>query len=72
LDLVSTRSDPVAFPCLNPSELVEVATFGERCAIAENDPLVSAGDYPFNSYVILSGMVRASARSFQVRVTLAL
>jgi thioredoxin reductase (NADPH) len=52
-------SDPVAFPCLNPSELTEVAPFGERCAIAENDPLVSAGEYPFNSYVILSGTVRA-------------
>jgi thioredoxin reductase (NADPH) len=52
-------SDTVAFPCLNPSELVEVAPFGERCAIAENDPLVSAGEYPFNSYVILSGTVRA-------------
>jgi thioredoxin reductase (NADPH) len=52
-------SDPVAYPHLNPTELEEVAPFGERCAIAENDPLVSAGDYPFNSYVILSGTVRA-------------
>jgi len=52
-------SEPVAFPCLNPSELTEVAPFGERCAITKNDPLVSAGEYPFNSYVILSGTVRA-------------
>jgi len=52
-------SDPVAYPRLNPTELEEVAPFGERCTIAENDPLVSAGDYPFNSYVILSGTVRA-------------
>jgi thioredoxin reductase (NADPH) len=52
-------SDAVAYPHLNPTELEEVAPFGERCAIAENDPLVSAGDYPFNSYVILSGTVRA-------------
>ena len=52
-------SDPVAFPCLNPSELMELAPFGERCAITKNDPLVSAGEYPFNSYVILSGTVRA-------------
>jgi thioredoxin reductase (NADPH) len=52
-------SDPLAYPRLNPTELAEVAPFGEQCAIAENDPLVSAGDYPFNSYVILSGMVRA-------------
>jgi thioredoxin reductase (NADPH) len=52
-------SDPVAYPHLNPTELEEVAPFGERCTIAENDPLVSAGDYPFNSYVILSGTVRA-------------
>jgi thioredoxin reductase (NADPH) len=52
-------SDPVAYPHLNATELAEVELFGERCAIAENDPLVSAGDYPFNSYVVLSGMVRA-------------
>src|SRR5271157_997784 len=52
-------SDPVAYPHLHPAELEEVAVFGERCTIAENDPLVSAGDYPFNSYVILSGTVRA-------------
>lgn len=52
-------SDPIAYPHLNPSELEEAAAFGERCLIAENDPLVSAGDYPFNSYVILSGTVRA-------------
>jgi thioredoxin reductase (NADPH) len=51
--------DPVAFPHLSESELAEVALFGERCAFAENDPLVSAGEYPFNSYVILSGNVRA-------------
>ena len=52
-------SDPVAYPHLNATELAEVELFGERCAIAENNPLVSAGDYPFNSYVILSGTVRA-------------
>ena len=52
-------SDPVAYPHLNPSELEEVAPFGEHCTIAKNDPLVSAGDYPFNSYVILSGTVQA-------------
>jgi thioredoxin reductase (NADPH) len=52
-------SDPVAYPHLNPTELEEVAPFGERCTVAADDPLVSAGDYPFNSYVILSGTVRA-------------
>jgi len=52
-------SDPVAYPNLNAAELAEVAPFGERCTIAENDPLVYAGDYPFNSFVILSGTVRA-------------
>jgi thioredoxin reductase (NADPH) len=49
----------VAYPHLSPTELEEVTPFGERCTIAENEPLVSAGDYPFNSYVILSGTVRA-------------
>jgi thioredoxin reductase (NADPH) len=52
-------SDSVAYPHLDESEIAEVAPFGERCAFAENDPLLSAGDYPFNSYVILSGKVRA-------------
>jgi thioredoxin reductase (NADPH) len=51
--------DAVAFPHLSEAEVAEVAPFGERCAFAENDPLVSAGEYPFNSYVILSGNVRA-------------
>jgi thioredoxin reductase (NADPH) len=61
-------SDPVAYPHLNATELEEVAPFGERCAIAENDPLVSAGDYPFNGYVILSGTVRAVDTSTGERV----
>jgi len=51
--------DPVAFPHLSEAELADVAPFGERCAFTENDPLVYAGEYPFNSYVILSGNVRA-------------
>jgi hypothetical protein len=37
-------SDPVAYPRLNATELAEVLPFGELCALAENDPLVSAGD----------------------------
>jgi|SRR6516162_6633161 len=64
-------ADPVAYPCLNASELAEVVPFGERCAIAENDPLVSAGDYPFNSFVILSGTVRAVDVSTGERVVFA-
>jgi thioredoxin reductase (NADPH) len=52
-------SDQVAYPHLDEAEIAEVAPFGERCVFAENDPLFSAGDYPFNSYVILSGKVRA-------------
>jgi len=52
-------SDSVAYPHLDEGEIAEVAPFGERCAFAENDPLLSAGDYPFNSYLILSGKVRA-------------
>src|SRR5215471_21390461 len=52
-------SDPVAYPCLNAAEIAEVTLFGEQCRFAGNDPLFSAGEYPFNSYVILSGNVRA-------------
>jgi thioredoxin reductase (NADPH) len=52
-------ADPVAYPHLNASELEEVEPFGEKCTFAENEQLVSAGEYPFNSFVIISGMVRA-------------
>jgi thioredoxin reductase (NADPH) len=51
-------ADNVAYPQLSAAELEELAPFGERCSFAKNKPLVSAGDYPFNSYVILSGNVR--------------
>lgn len=52
-------SDTVAYPQLDDAGIAEVAPFGERSAFAENEALFSAGDYPFNSYVILSGRVRA-------------
>jgi thioredoxin reductase (NADPH) len=52
-------SDSVAYPHLNEAEMQEAALFGERCAFAENEPLVSAGDYPFSSYLIFSGKIRA-------------
>jgi thioredoxin reductase (NADPH) len=52
-------SDKVAYPCLSEAELAEVAPFGEHCVFREGEPLVAAGDYPFNSFVILSGTVRA-------------
>jgi thioredoxin reductase (NADPH) len=51
-------SDEVAYPLLNKAELTEVAEFGDRRTFAENKPLFSAGDCPFNSYTILSGQVR--------------
>src|SRR5262249_37719065 len=50
--------DKVAYPHLSASELNEVTPFGERCSFAKDKPLVTAGDYPFNSHVILSGDVR--------------
>jgi thioredoxin reductase (NADPH) len=51
-------ADTAAYPRLSAAELNEVAPFGERCSFAKNKPLVGAGDYPFNSHVILSGSVR--------------
>jgi thioredoxin reductase (NADPH) len=51
-------ADKVAFPHLSAAELNDVAPFGERCSFAKDKPLVTAGDYPFNSHVILSGSVR--------------
>jgi CRP-like cAMP-binding protein len=61
-------SDLVAYPCLNATEIAELAPFGEHCAFAENKPLFSAGDYPFNSYVVLAGKVRAVDISTSERV----
>jgi thioredoxin reductase (NADPH) len=51
-------SDEVAFPQLTEAELSEVVPFGDKCSFVENKPLLSAGDCPFNSYMILSGQVR--------------
>ena len=51
-------ADKVAFPALSDAELAEVRGFGECCSFVENQALFSAGDYPFNSHVILSGGVR--------------
>jgi thioredoxin reductase (NADPH) len=51
-------ADEVAFPRLTDGEIAEAATFGERCSFAADQPLFSAGDYPFNSHVIISGTVR--------------
>lgn len=65
---VDPLTDTVAFPHLSEAEVEEVAPFGERCAFAENEPLVSAGDYPFNSFVILSGRVRVVDASTGERV----
>lgn len=50
--------DKIAYPVLSDAELAEVKGFGECCSFAENQALFSAGDYPFNSHVILSGSVR--------------
>jgi thioredoxin reductase (NADPH) len=61
-------SDTIAFPHLDEAEVSEVTPFGERCAFAENEPLFLAGDYPFNSYVILSGKVRGVDMSTGERV----
>jgi thioredoxin reductase (NADPH) len=67
-DGLNPLSDQVAYPRLNDEELEEVAPFGDRCVFAPSDPLVSAGDYPFNSFVVLSGIVRAVDTSTGERV----
>lgn len=50
--------DKMANPVLTADELDYVTSLGERCSFVENEPLFSAGDYPFDSHVILSGEVR--------------
>jgi thioredoxin reductase (NADPH) len=52
-------TDATAFPHLSEAELEEVAPLGERCTFDENEPLFSAGDYPYNGCVIVSGRVRS-------------
>jgi thioredoxin reductase (NADPH) len=52
-------TDATAFPNLSEFELGEIAPFGERCTFEENEPLFSAGDYPYNCFVITSGRVRS-------------
>jgi thioredoxin reductase (NADPH) len=52
-------TDATAFPHLSEAELEEVAPLGERCTFDENEPLFSAGDYPYNGFVIVSGRVRS-------------
>jgi thioredoxin reductase (NADPH) len=51
-------SDKLAYPHLSEAELADVVPFGERCSFEKDQALFSAGDYPFNSHVILSGRVR--------------
>src|SRR6516165_1406022 len=51
-------SDPVAYPHLSAIEIAEVAPFGEHCFFEKDQPLFSAGDYPFNSHLVLTGRVR--------------
>ena len=51
-------SNQTAYPCLNESEIVEAAAFGERCWFRKNEILFSSGDRSFDSYTILSGRVR--------------
>ena len=55
---VDPLADTTAFPRLSDAELTEVEPFGERCAFARDEALFSAGEYPFNSHVILAGCVR--------------
>jgi thioredoxin reductase (NADPH) len=51
-------SDHVGYPLLSEAELAEVVKFGEIRSFPENQPLFSAGNCPFNSYIILAGTVR--------------
>jgi thioredoxin reductase (NADPH) len=61
-------SDRTAFPRLSEAELADVTPFGELRSFAKNQSLFSAGAYPFNSHVILSGTVRVVDMSSGERV----
>ena len=50
--------DEVAFPLLGETELAEVRRFGKPQSFNAGEPLFTAGQEPFDSYVILAGTVR--------------
>jgi CRP-like cAMP-binding protein len=56
---VNLLTDKMANPMLNADELDYLTSLGERCAFAEDEALFCAGDFPFDSHVILSGKLRA-------------
>jgi thioredoxin reductase (NADPH) len=49
--------DRIAFPILDESEREKAAEFGARCSFAAGEALFSAGDQPFDCFIILSGEV---------------
>jgi thioredoxin reductase (NADPH) len=49
--------DKVAFPVLDADDFEKAAEFGTRCAFTAGETLFSAGDRPFDCFVILSGDV---------------
>jgi thioredoxin reductase (NADPH) len=51
-------ADESAYPRLTAEELEKVARYGEPCTFRPDEALFTAGKYPFDSYVILSGSVR--------------
>jgi thioredoxin reductase (NADPH) len=65
-------SDALAYPRLGQDELADVARYGDPRSFAKDQPLLRAGDHPFDSYVILNGTVRiidlsTGSRSVYVR-----
>jgi thioredoxin reductase (NADPH) len=52
---------------LNEGKLAEVGLLGDRSTFAQDKSLFCAGDYPFASYVIVSGTVRLIDTSTGVR-----
>jgi thioredoxin reductase (NADPH) len=49
--------DAVAFPVLSDLELALGGKFGTRCSFQQGEALFSAGDHPFDCYLILAGEV---------------
>jgi thioredoxin reductase (NADPH) len=49
--------DKIAFPVLDESEREKAAEFGMRCSFSTGQTLFSAGDHPFDCFIILSGEV---------------
>lgn len=55
---IDILANPIAYPRLTEIDISEAAAFGEKCSFRKDEALFCSGDKTFDSYTILSGLVR--------------